>query len=302
MSHILDLHAPWQQAIKKSASIKAQEEKSLHKYARVSVVLVARGSYLEALATLVSLLPQMLVREVVIIDCIQEPAFEDKIHSISQEYARISIVPGEKDLSLAKAYNLGRRQTISRYTLFMHTPGVVDDELITKMLTFGLAQKELWCVGMAQNGELDPLLHLMAKQPGVQSADMPHFLVSAVMPSCFLLSQELVLAMGPFDSKCSDANVLRDYCLRLHAMEVNIFSSNAFTLPRAINAKAEQMPMLPLSDQLKAWHHYYSKHFSQYKKHHRVALAIKLFAQSVCTRLQSGWMALKDALRTQKVK
>tara|TARA_R110002110_G_scaffold415719_1_gene654170 strand:- start:8096 stop:9031 length:936 start_codon:yes stop_codon:yes gene_type:complete len=280
LSHIVDLHAPWQQAIKKSASIKAHESETNQTLSRVSVVLVAKGSYLEALATLVSLLPQFLVREIILVDCIQSLEFEEKIHTITREYARITVISGRVGMPLACAYNLGRRQCASRYVLFLQTPGIVSKNVISEMLTLGLDKKEPWVVGLESKGSIDPLLNLI-KQPDIQY--IPHSsysgrIVSALAANCFLLPSELLIAVGPFDEQCADENVILDFSLRLHALGADLYSDKAWVSPKSVQPPWVKGPEhMNISQQLNKWDYYYRKHFSrQYKRYHIGLLALRL--------------------------
>lgn len=283
MSHIVDLQSPWQQAIKKSASIKAHESETKQTLYRVSVVLVAKGPYLEALATLVSLLPQFLVREIILIDCIQSPEFQEKIHTITREYARITIIPGQPGMSLACAYNLGRRQCASRYVLFLQTPGVLSKNVISEMLTLGLDKTEPWVVGLEARGSIDPLLHLI-KQPHIQQS--PHsaysgHMVGALAPNCFLLPSDLLVAVGPFDEQCADENAILDFSLRLHALGADIYSDKSWVSPKSVQPSCKTaFASGNMSQQVNKWHYYYCKHFGrQYKKYHMVLLALRLFVR-----------------------
>ncbi len=284
MSHIVDLHLPWQQAIKKSAAIKEHASKTNQTLSRVSVVLVAKGHYLEALATLVSLLPKFLVREIILVDCIQSAEFQDKIHSITHEYASIIVIAGKPGMSLAHAYNLGRRQCSSRYALFLQTPGVVSDNFLSKMLALGMGKQEPWVVGVESQTTIDPLLNLI-DSPETHSPSHGAYsghLVTAVESSGFLLPCELLIAVGLFDEQCSDSNVLLDYSLRLHTIGADIYSDAGLSLPKSVLPMNYGAKRVGISQQWRQWHYYYRKHFGlKYKKTHVGLLAFKLVVKNI---------------------
>lgn len=285
MSHIVDLHSPWKQAIKKSAAIKAHESKTNQMLSRVSVVLVAKGHYLEALATLVSILPQFLVREIILVDCIQSPAFQDKIHSITHEYASIIVIDGKPDMSLAQAYNLGRRQCSSRYALFLQTPGVVPENFIAKILALGMAKQEPWVIGIESQTTVDPFLNIIDSPHATNTSHGAYagHLVTAVEPNGFLLPCELLMAVGLFDEQCMNSNVLLDYSLRLHTIGADIYSDVSLTLPKpAVPPMEDASKCSGVSSQWQQWHYYYQKHFGlKYKSYHVGLLAFKLIIKKM---------------------
>lgn len=306
MTHIIDLQTPWQHAAQQVALMKKYALNANQRLYRISVVFVARGTTERIAASLQAILAQNLVREIILIDCSPQHVIEAQIAEIKKSHPRIFVLKGHPEDNLAKTYNLGLIHSTSKFVLFCASPYVLPQNVVVKLMQFGLPNTCPWLIGVQQvllNG-FDPFLRLGNKvfyDPksagrAEHNERMIHYngrldpkLVHAqcVMPECVLIAQEVIREFGLFDAACSDANVLLDFCIRMHHKNGEVYAHTELPSLPIGNSDVDCVTLSQEDYQFlkKSWHYYYRKHYpDRYRRWHAWILSIKLFLKHIFAR------------------
>ncbi len=149
MTYVLDLKRLWTDRLSISESQRKAAAR-VHLDPRqkiVSVVIVIQNDDLHFMQTLHSVIAQLMVRELVIVNTTHDSAVEEALTQFSYQYPRVILVAGQQVSGLAAAYNLGAQYASTPYLLFLDAYSLLPKEAMLQLLATGIRKSGAWVIG-----------------------------------------------------------------------------------------------------------------------------------------------------------
>ena len=162
MTYVIDLKRLWEDKTRITASQKQAAAKVYldPRQNIVSVIIAIHGENLY-LQTLQAALNQLLVREVVVVNCSHSPQVEEALTQFSQSHTRVLVVAGQHTKGLASAYNLGARYATTQYFLFLTQDCLLPKNAVLKLLATGIRKPKPWVIGALSTAASSTNGHLL---------------------------------------------------------------------------------------------------------------------------------------------
>ncbi len=280
MTYIIDLHQLWEESASLGAA--SQEEPQYRKNV-VSVVVVATGSGALLLQTLNSVISQPFVREVIIVHCEENPAFDKALATFVRKHPKCYIVRGDKNKGLAALYNLGAQHACGQFLLLMKGNCLLAKNAMAKLLATGILKPSPWVVGVANKPtwhHLNPMGRLGAlfsdpfdtlnvhgyQQEALPEVSLPGggFHTYSIGPECLFLPTQSFLELKGLDKKCFHSTFHVDLCLRVHFAGGGVYRAREFDVHAF--APVKQSIMEALRNEWQGFcgrYHFYGKHIGK---------------------------------------
>ncbi len=244
MTYIIDLQHLWEGSNPDTTG--AQADVAARKNV-VSVIVVASRSESLLIQTLQSVLAQQFVREVIIVNCEEQPSLEKALAKFVRNHPKCYHVRGHKNAGLAAAYNLGAQHASGQFLLFIKGNCILAKNATAKLLSTGMLKPAPWVVGAAEKPSEDAfkplgmLSKLFAnsfdalKYEGNQHQAIPEvslpgggFHAANIGPDCLFLSTQSFLELKGLDKKCFHSTFHMDLCLRIHYAGGGVYRAREF--------------------------------------------------------------------------
>jgi len=241
LTYVLDLKRLWDDRILLSDSQrKVAAQVSLDPRQKiVSVIVAIQNDDLRFIPTLQSALAQLMVRELIIVNCSRSPEVAQALVQFSA-LPRTIIVAGQEALGLVSAYNLGAQYASTPFLLLLDAYCLLPKDTVLKLLATGVRKQKPWIVGVAAVKTAEDLVpSLLFKKyfskltnnavPEVSLAGGGHF--AEVVPSqCMLLPTPTFMELKGLDKRCYHAAFHWDLCLRVHEVGGSVFQTKDMVL------------------------------------------------------------------------
>lgn len=241
MTYVIDLKRLWDDRSPLTASQRnVAAQVSLDPRQKVvSVIVAIQNEDLHFIPTLHSALAQLMVRELIIVNCCQSSAVTEALAQF-KALPRTLVVEGEGISGLASAYNLGAQYASTPFLLLLDAYCVLPKDTVLKLLATGVRKQRPWVVGAAcVKTTEDLLLPPLVKKyfSKITNKNVPEvslvgggYFAEVVPPECILLPTPSFMELKGLDRRCYDAAFHWDLCLRVHEMGGSVFQAKEIAL------------------------------------------------------------------------
>ena len=277
MTYVLDLKRLWDDRTPVTAS-QRRAAANVHLDPRqrvVSVIVVIQNDDLCFIPTLHSVLSQLMVRELIVVNTLQSPAVEEALTHFVHQHPRTILVSGHKASGLAGAYNLGVQYASTPFLLFLDANCLLPKDTVLHLLATGVRKPRPWVIGATEvktPTDFVPTVPAFKKyfskltQNNVPEVSLPgggHY--AHVVPSqCILIPTPTFAELKGLDKRCYHTTFHWDLCLRVHEMGGSVYRAKGVVLVinqpqisgfRALFTKEWQS--------FQGWNRFYQKNFSK---------------------------------------
>ncbi|MGE3318989.1 MAG: glycosyltransferase family 2 protein [Candidatus Berkiella sp.] len=241
MTYVIDLKRLWDDRSPLTASQRSvAAQVSLDPRQKVvSVIVAIQNEDMRFITTLQSALAQLMVRELIIVNCSQSPIVKEALAQFST-LPRTLVVDGEGIRGLASAYNLGVQYASTPFLLLLDAYCLLPKDAVLKLLATGVRKQKPWVVGatsVKDSQDLVPLPLIKKYFSNVTNNNVPevslvgggHF-AQVVPAQCILIPTPTFLVLKGLDKQCFHAAFHWDLCLRVHEMGGSVFQAKEIAL------------------------------------------------------------------------
>lgn len=274
----------------------------------ISIIVVLDKAGIPFLRSLPTLLPQKLLREVIIVDrgCPTEVA--GVLQKIAKEMPVLRFFASKGHLTKTQCYNFAAKRAHGRYLLFTEQHAILPKDTSVKLL-FGLSGKpdkptivsaNLEGLGeplKADNPLLDPKESTLSLLGLAKASlnDNPVYgyasHVSSIPSGCFLIERSHFWLSDGFDAQLGQAS-LTDLCLKMHLQGGGVYQVS--DLKVRLYPKCRGVSDSPIKESLQ-WIKYYAKHYKKSPTRRWLyPLTILLFMRGVLGKIKSLFTSNKQ--------
>lgn len=178
------------------------------RHCAISAVVVAQADQDKLLKNLIFLCDQLLIREVVVVNCEASSQIEEALRQFVKSHPKCYIVTGRSRMGVAAAYNLGVRYTSGQFLLFLDLLCVLPKNAILKLLATGLHKPHPWVVGPLSEKDNINLPEVSLPGGGIH--------VASLTADCLFIPTKDFLALQGLDERCLHSAFHLDLCMRIH--------------------------------------------------------------------------------------
>lgn len=311
MTYVLDLKRLWDDQTPLTAS-QCKAAASVHLDPRqrvVSAIVAIQHNDLRFVQTLHTVLAQLMVRELIVVNATTSAAVEEALTQFSYQHPRTIMVAVNPESGLAAAYNLGAQYASTPYILFLDAYCSLPKDTVLHLLATGVRKARPWVVGAASvktpmgfKPRVPVFKNYFSKMtqsdlPEVSLAGGGHY--ADIVPSqCILLPTQTFSELKGLDKRCYHAAFHWDLCLRVHEMGGSVFQAPNVVLTACEPEGADfQTLLLKEWQSFQGWKHFYHKNFSKLTNLFAAGLfylsLTLMVGTSVCRKLCQQWSKSK---------
>lgn len=273
MTYIIDLHRLWEGSSK--AKIKG-EQLPLKGFGRVSVVMVARGSF-DLFRSLKQVMSQSFLREVIVVDLGLSPFLRHSLEQYTQQNTRCHIITGREQLGLAHAYNLGSHYCSGDYLFFMTEKALLPKNILARSLAFARHKTRPCVIGFGSDNTrhwIGKLMQFHAINTHILSEHKAFEPTSKVEGEGIFVSTRTFSLLKGMDEACFDEALAWDLSLRVHYAGGDVFQAKALPIEYQATAVSRRgMVNMRLQWQnYCGWRYFFNKYVSE-KTHFLMKMA-----------------------------
>ncbi len=277
MTYVLDLKRLWDDRTPVTES-QQRAAANVHldpKQRVVSVIVVIQHDDLSFIPTLHSVLSQLMVRELIVVNTATSSSVEKALNHFIYQHPRTLLVSGQNTRGLASAYNLGVQYASTPFLLFLDAHCILPKDTVLHLLATGVRKQRPWVVGASivktPTGFV-PTVPAFKKyfskttQNDVPEVSLPgggHY--AHIVPSqCILIPMPTFAELKGLDKDCYHTTFHWDLCLRVHELGGSVFHAKEVVLTVNEPQIADLSALCRLEWQsFRGWCRFYQKNFSK---------------------------------------